>query len=133
MCVITAGRRLIGKINNTETQKVRRNYGNQYVFLEGAYELRVQHTRTAAGLGVEMIPVPIAPWPGRSNIITKVDTIFRVDRLREMADMEKMMDSMSKGPSGEVERRSGRVVIPGSSPMSPEELAEMDRRLRGQS
>ena len=73
--------------------------------LEGAFELLVSNSPTAAGINQQIIPTWIAPFGGPTNIMVRVDALFDLSRVTD-----KGFHSMVRGMLG-----TSGVLLPSTS------------------
>lgn len=130
ICIISDGRRLVGKIDKKQTVIAKKNLGRDFVVLKDAWELRVQYRPAeGGGIGMEMIPLPFAPFKGRTTITVRVGQMVDVSEAPDLIDFDKRMDSMTSRE--ERTTPSGLIIPPRSAKMlTPADQKILNDRLR---
>lgn len=112
ICVLSGGRTFIGEPDTTAdlipgvggalAQK------DSYVALQNAFEVLVQRTASPQGMGVSLIPSPIAPFKGLATITLRADGVSDVTHEEDAQVLWEKMQTLTG-------RRPGGLVVPALS------------------
>ncbi len=123
-CIVSSGRRYIGEYNRKQTELAQKKYHRDFVVLDKALELIVRPGRDET-TGAPVMQIGFAPVVPRNDPTTLT---LRMDMEIPIADIEDLVEMYKQQVTP---RPLSNILLPDSIPMTPQQRAELDRRLRG--